>query len=115
VTPPSDPLDARTLLDATRRALAACSDGLDVSGVQPETPLAAVIFDSLTAVNFIAALEADLGVGDLPFERWLAEHSERTDALTIGSLIDWLRSRQELGARAARAPAAGRGGPPEDG
>jgi hypothetical protein len=61
------------------------------------------------AVNFIASLEALLGVSDLPFERWLAEHSERTDALTIGSLLDWLRSLPEL----AAGGRAG-GGPPED-
>jgi hypothetical protein len=93
--------DARTLLEATRQALAACSDGLDASAVQPETPLAALVFDSLMALNFIATLEADLGVSDLPFELWLAEHSERTDALTIGSLVDWLRSLPEIAAAAA--------------
>jgi hypothetical protein len=101
VTTRIEPLDPRTLLKATRQALAACSDGLDTSAVQPETPLAAVIFDSLMAVKFIATLEADLGVTDLPFERWLDEHSERTDALTIGSLIEWLRSFSETGAGVA--------------
>jgi hypothetical protein len=99
-----------------RRALAACSDGLEASAVQPETPLAAVLFDSLMAVNFIARLEADLGVTDLPFERWLAEHSERTDALTIGSLIEWLRSFPEIsGGAAADLPTGTSGGRREDG
>lgn len=93
-------LDGPTLFDAVRRALAACSDGLDVAAVQHDTPLAALIFDSLMAVKFIATLEADLELGELPFEQWLAEHSERTDALTFGSLVDWLRS----------PPVAGEGG-----
>lgn len=93
MTTPIDP-HTRTLLEATRQALARVSEGLDASAVQPETPLAALVFDSLMAVNFIATLEADLGVADLPFERWLAEHSERVDALTIGSLVEWLRSMQ---------------------
>jgi acyl carrier protein len=99
MTSRSEPRDARrNLLEATRQALASSASGLDASAVQPETPLAAVIFDSLMAVKFIATLEADLGVSDLPFERWLAEHSESTDALTIGSLIEWLRSLPEIGA-----------------
>lgn len=108
---PSERLDARSLLEATRRALAARCEGLDVSAVQPETPLAAVVLDSLMALNFIATLEADLGVCDLPFEQWLAEHSESTDALTIGSLIDWLRSLPELGAGppVRRGPQGGAG------
>ncbi len=97
-----EPLDAASLLELARRALATSSEGLDVSAVQPETPLAAVILDSLGAVKFIATLEAALGVADLPFERWLDEHSERTDALTVGSLIQWLRSLPQLG-RAAPA------------
>jgi len=95
VTTRIEPLDPRTLLKATRQALAACSDGLDTSAVQPETPLAAVIFDSLMAVKFIAALEANLGLTDVPFEQWLAEHSERSDALTVGSLIEWLGTLPE--------------------
>jgi acyl carrier protein len=89
-------LDPATLLDMTRQALAASWEGLDVSAVQPETPLAALLFDSLMAVSFIATLEAALGVGDLPFERWLSEHSERADVLTIGSLVEWLRSLPEV-------------------
>jgi acyl carrier protein len=101
VTTRIEQLDARTLLEATRQALAKVSEGLDASAVQPETPLAALLFDSLTALNFIATLEAVLGVVDLPFERWLAEHSERVDALTVGSLIEWLRSLPEIGARTA--------------
>jgi acyl carrier protein len=100
VTTRLEPLDVRTLLEATREALATVSDGLDASAVQPETPLAALVFDSLMALNFIATLEAVLGVRDLPFERWLAEHSERADALTIGSLVAWLRSLPEIGAGA---------------
>jgi acyl carrier protein len=83
-------LDTRALLEATRKALVASEDGLDVPAVQLDTPLAALLFDSLMAMKFIATLEADLGVRDLPFEQWLAEHSEKMDALTIGSLIDWL-------------------------
>jgi acyl carrier protein len=102
--------DAGTLLEATRQALATVSDGLDPSGVLPETPLAALVFDSLMAVNFIASLESVLGVSDLPFERWLAEHSERTDALTIGSLVDWLRTVPEISPGAAgRVPEASGG------
>ncbi len=97
-----EPHDARTLLEATRRALVRVSDGLDPSVVLPDTPLAALVFDSLTAANFIATLESDLGVDDLPFERWLAEHSERSDALTIGSLVEWLQSVPDLALRAAR-------------
>jgi hypothetical protein len=90
----------RTLLETARRALAACSEGLDASAVHSDTPLAALIFDSLMAVKFIATLEADLGVVDLPFERWLEEHSERADALTVGSLVEWLRTFPEVGAGA---------------
>lgn len=99
--------EAGALLDATRLALASCSEGLDVSAVKPEVPLAALLFDSLMVLNFIASLEAVLGVTELPFERWLAEHSERTDALTIGALVQWLRSLPEIGAAAARPQAAG--------
>ncbi len=116
MTSRTEPLDPRALLDVTREALAACSDGLDTSAVQPETPLAALLFDSLMAVKFVATLEAILGASDLPFERWLAEHSERANALSVGSLIDWLLSLPDL----ASAAAAGRrteprGGPREDG
>ncbi len=111
----TDRPDARVLLDATRKALLACSDGVDASAVQPETPLAALVFDSLMAVNFIAALEGLLGVSDLPFERWLEEHSERTDALTIGSLIGWLRTLPEITVRAGGPRAKASGVPPEDG
>ncbi len=93
--------DAGALLETMRRALAACSDGLDVSAVQPETPLAVLFFDSLMAANFIATLEALLRVSDLPFEQWLAEHSERTDSLTVGSLIGWLLSSLPANADAA--------------
>jgi hypothetical protein len=96
VTARSHSHDARTLLEATRRALATVSEGLDPSAVLPETPLAALLFDSLMAVNFIATLESSLGVADLPFERWLAEHSERAGALTIGSLVEWLGSIPEV-------------------
>jgi hypothetical protein len=110
VTSRNEPLDTRALLAATRQALAACSEGLDVSAVRAETPLAAVIFDSLTALKFIATLEADLGLSDLPFERWLAEHSERADALTIASLVEWLRQLPGIGAGAALAR---RHGPPD--
>ncbi|HEX9049626.1 MAG TPA: acyl carrier protein [Anaeromyxobacter sp.] len=93
-------LDARTLLDAARQSLATVSDGVDASAVQPETPLAALIFDSLVAVNFIATLETALGIEDLPFERWLSEHSERAEALTVGSLVDWLGTLPEITALA---------------
>ncbi len=101
MTSRTEPLDVRRLLDVARQALAACSDGLDASAVQPETPLAALLFDSLMAVKFVATLEAILGASDLPFERWLAEHSERADALTIGSLTDWLLSLPDLASRSA--------------
>jgi len=89
--------DAAGLLAATREALAACSPDLDVAAVQLDTPLAALFFDSLMAVTFIAKLEALLAVPELPFELWLRQHSERTDALTIGSLLEWLRISLELG------------------
>lgn len=78
------------LFEKARQALVTCSEGLDAAAVLPETPLAALIFDSLMAAKFIATVEADLGVADLPFERFLAEHSERADALTVGSLVEWL-------------------------
>jgi hypothetical protein len=109
VTTSTDPLDSRALLDVTRRALAACSEGLDASAVEFETPLAAVIFDSLAAVKFIATLEGDLGVNDLPFERWLAQHSERSDALTVGALVEWLRSAIGGGADPERGAGPARG------
>ena len=116
MTSRTEPLDQRALLDVTRQALARCSDGLDVAAVQPETPLAALLFDSLMALNFIAALEADLGLSDLPFERWLTEHSERADALTVGSLIDWLGSLPEVASlTVAGGRSRPRGGRPEDG
>lgn len=104
MTSRNESLDARTLLEAARRALATCSDGLDVSAVEAETPLAALIFDSLMAVKFIATLEADLGVDGLPFDRWLGEHSERAEALTVGSLVEWLRSFPEVASATSRAP-----------
>ncbi len=94
-------LDAPNLLEATREALTKVSDGLDASAVQLDTPLAALVFDSLMAVKFIATLESVLGVDELPFEQWLGQHSERTDALTIGSLVDWLGSTPQIRARAA--------------
>ncbi len=101
--------DARTLLEATRHALAACTEGLDAAAVQADTPLAALVFDSLMALKFIATLEVTLGVSELPFERWLAEHSERTDALTIGSMIEWLARLPEIaGARGQAADPRGR-------
>lgn len=99
-------LDGPALLAAIREALATCADGLDVSAVQPDTALAALVFDSLMALNFIASLEAVLGVADLPFEQWLDEHSERTDVLTVGSLIEWLRRLPELRSAAADPGAA---------
>ena len=109
-----EPLDARTLLEATRQALAIVSDGLDTSAVQPETPLAALLFDSLMAVKFIATLEANLGLSDLPFEQWFAEHSERAEALTIGALVEWLRSLPRIaGSAAADAGTSAVGGPKE--
>ncbi len=114
-----DPVDSAALLEVTRDALAAVSHGLDASAVQPETPLAALVFDSLMALNFIATLEAVLGVRDLPFEQWLARHSERTDALTIGSLVEWLVSLPEIRAvvtarRNGRSMAVLSGGARED-
>jgi hypothetical protein len=82
--------------------------------VQPDTPLAAVIFDSLMAVKFIATLEANLGLSDLPFEQWFAEHSERAEALTIGALVEWLRSLPRIaGSAAADAGTSAVGGPKE--
>ena len=96
------------LLDATRRALATCTEGLDVSAVQRDTPLGALIFDSLMATSFIAQLETILGVKDLPFEGWLLSHSERADALTVGLLVEWLESLPRV--RAA-VGGGGRGAP----
>lgn len=90
------------LLDAIREALASSVEGLDVSAVRRETPLGALIFDSLMANTFIAHLEVLLDVRELPFERWLLHHSERAEALTVGFLVDWLASLPEL-----RGPAAG--------
>jgi hypothetical protein len=107
-------LDDGSLPEATRRALAACSDGLDASAVRLDTPLATLVFDSLTAVKFIATLEAQLGLADLPFERWLAEHSEMTDALTIGSLVAWLGSLPQVAA-SARPEGPGDAGPGRSG
>jgi acyl carrier protein len=104
----------RTLLEATRKALATCSEGLDAAAVQPETPLAALLFDSLMALNFIATLEDCLGVKDLPFERWLSEHSERADALTIGSLIEWLSSLPDVASSTGVDERAARRGWSED-
>jgi hypothetical protein len=108
VTAVFDPPDAETLLATTRRAIEASSDGLDVSAVQRDTPLAAVLFDSLSALKFIATLEAELALADLPFEQWLLEHSERADALTVGSLVEWLRHLPQL--RGARTRRPGRDG-----
>lgn len=116
MTVPTQSLDVRSLLEGTRQALAASAEGVDVSAVELDTPLAALLFDSLMALNFIAALEVILGASDLPFERWVAEHSERADALTVGSLIEWLRSLPEMASGAAVGPRAGpRSGSPEDG
>jgi hypothetical protein len=97
-----EPPDA--LLEATRQALTACSEGLDVSAVRRETPLGALIFDSLMAASFIAHLETILQVKDLPFEGWLLSHSERVDALNVGLLVEWLESLPELRALAGRGP-----------
>jgi acyl carrier protein len=88
------------LLDHVRQALAACAPGLDVSAVRSDTPLGALFFDSLMAVSFIARLEAMLSVSELPFESWLREHSERTDFLTVGGLVDWLSSLDPVRAAA---------------
>jgi hypothetical protein len=107
VTTRIDPLDTQALLETTRQAIAASTEGIDVSAVRSDTPLAAVLFDSLMALRFIATLEAELGLSDLPFEQWLAEHSERADALTIGSLVEWLVQLPQV--RLAGA-AEGRGG-----
>ena len=101
MTTRNEPVDGWHLFDATRRALATVCDGLDVSAVEPETPLAALLFDSLQAVKFIATLEGALGVAELPFERWIAQHSERADALTVGSLVGWLESVAEIHPEAA--------------
>jgi acyl carrier protein len=120
VKPWAEHPESRALLETVRRALAACSEGLDAAAVQPETPLAALLFDSLMVLNFIATLEELLGAADLPFEQWLAEHSERTDALTIGSLVGWLRALPRLADAAALGATAavraqGSRGTPEDG
>lgn len=94
--------DTANLLAATREALAACSPDLDIAAVQLDTPLAALFFDSLMAVSFIARLEGLLGVTDLPFEQWLREFSERTDFLTVGGLVAWLASLPQVQAATAR-------------
>ncbi len=83
------------LLEAARRALAASSPSVDCSAVDLSTPLAAFLFDSLVAASFIAQLEAALGLGELPFEDWLREHSERADFMTVGALVDWLATFRE--------------------
>jgi hypothetical protein len=95
------------LLAAIRQALAASAEGLDVSAVERDTPLGALIFDSLMANTFIANLEVLLDVRDLPFERWLLNHSERVEALTVGLLVDWLASLPELAGRAGGGPGPG--------
>jgi hypothetical protein len=84
------------LLDVTRQALAESAEDVDASAVQLDTPLGALIFDSLMATTFIAHLEGLLGVQDLPFEGWLLSHSERSDALTVGSLVTWLQELPEV-------------------
>ena len=86
------------LLAVVREALAACTEELDVAAVERDTPLGALIFDSLMAASFIAHLEGLLSVKDLPFEQWLLSHSERVDALNVGVLVDWLGSLPQLGA-----------------
>ncbi len=99
MTAPGEPGSPPALLDAIREALASSVEGLDVSAVGRDTPLGALIFDSLMANTFIAHLEAILDVPELPFEGWLLAHSERVDALTVGLLADWLASLPEVRGR----------------
>jgi hypothetical protein len=81
------------LLSTVRQAIAASSPGLDAAELCEDTPLAALFFDSMLAVTFVATLECSLQSSSaLPFEEWLREHAERTDALTVGALVDWLHS-----------------------
>ncbi len=97
-----EPMSAsERLLQAIKRALEGACPTLETGAVGVETPLAALFFDSLTAVTFIARLEEQLGVRDLPFEGWLREHSEATDLLTIGSLVTWLGGVPALQGRGA--------------
>ena len=84
--------DQNTMLEAVRQAIKATSPNIDVANVQLETPLAVLFFDSIRAVAFIARLEEDLKLGELPFENWLQSYAERTEELTIGALIDWVIS-----------------------
>lgn len=84
--------DQSTMLEAVRQAIKATSPNIDVANVKPETPLAVLFFDSIRAVAFIARLEEDLKLGELPFENWLQSYAERTEELTIGALIDWVIS-----------------------
>ena len=107
VPEPRKPVPPR-VIEAVRKALAAASPRLDVAAVALDTPLATLFFDSLTAVTFIARLEEQLGVCDLPFERWLREHSECTDLLTVASLVSWLASIPGV---VGRAPAREAGAP----
>ena len=100
MTAPSDPRTSAALIDAIREALASAIEGLDVSAVGRDTPLGALIFDSLMANTFVAHLEVLLQIGELPFEAWLLAHSERADALTVGLLADWLASLPEVRGRA---------------
>jgi len=98
IDPGDDPTGLRErLLDTVRGCLATVSPGLDTAAVQAETALGALFFDSFMVVKFMATLEPALGARDLPFEEWIREHSERTDRLTVGALIDWLAERPELG------------------
>lgn len=106
VTTPTTSIDPQAVLAATVRALAASAEGVDSSAIRPDTPLAALMFDSLNALKFISTLETFLGVRDLPFEQWLAEHSERAEALTVGTLVDWLRSLPEIHGGSSRTPSS---------
>ncbi len=96
MSPGGDGRSTAALLDAIRAALASTLEGLDAVAVERDTPLGAVIFDSLTATTFLATLEGILGVQDLPFEAWLLRHSERVEGLTVGLLADWLAALPAL-------------------
>ncbi len=99
MTPAFEGRSPAALLDAIREALASSLEGLDASAVGRDTPLGALIFDSLMATSFVATLEVILGVQDLPFEAWLLAHSERVEALTVGLLADWLAALPAVGRR----------------
>lgn len=83
------------LLGAIRDAVAATAPTPDQAvNADENTLLSALFADSLRALAFISRLEADLDLGELPFEHWLESYAERAEQLTVGALIGWLNQRR---------------------